>query len=137
MKIAHWIYCCLLVVAVTTTVQGVTFFVDTGGDDANPGTSAALPFLTIQRAVDEAAGMAGADMIRIASGEYVEDLTIEDTNKVMLAGGGGTVINADDPDEHVIRIESGDVTIANGRRFGRQGCQQPYDRARNVFAERR
>ncbi|MHC4529142.1 MAG: DUF1565 domain-containing protein, partial [Planctomycetota bacterium] len=72
MKIAHWIYCCLLVFAVTTTVEGATFFVNIGGDDANPGTSADLPFRTIQRAVDEAAGAGGPDMIRFAPGQYVE-----------------------------------------------------------------
>jgi hypothetical protein len=102
-----------LVVALTTTLQAATFFVDTGGDDSNPGTSPASPLRTIQRAVDEAAATPGEDMIKIAAGEYVESVTIEDTNKVTLAGRPGTVVNADDPDEHVITIESGDVTISN------------------------
>lgn len=113
MRRTYWIYCCFLVVAATTTVHAATFFVDTGGDDSNPGTSAALPFRTIQQAIDVAAETPGPDMIKIASGEYVEKLSIKDADKLTLAGSGGTLINADDPEKNVIKIKSGDVTISN------------------------
>jgi hypothetical protein len=102
-----------LVVAATTTVHAATFFVDISGDDSNGGTSAARPLRTIQRALDEAAQTPGPDTIKIAAGEYVENVTIEDTDKVTLAGRGGAVIRADDRKENVITIECSDVTIAN------------------------
>jgi len=113
MKRAHWVYCCILVVAATTAVQGATFFVATDGNDVNPGTSAELALRTIQRAVDEAAIMPGDDMIRIASGEYVENVTIEDSNKVTLTGRRWVVIEANDPGEDVITIKGGDVAMSN------------------------
>ncbi|UCG58125.1 MAG: right-handed parallel beta-helix repeat-containing protein [Phycisphaerales bacterium] len=114
MRSAHWICGCLLIVAAATSVHAAAFFVDADlGDDSNPGTSAASPFATIQRAIDEAGDVPGPDMIHIACGEYEENLAIDDPDKLTLAGSGASLVTAADPDEHVIEIDGGDVTISN------------------------
>ncbi|MHC4207789.1 MAG: hypothetical protein ACYSTT_24305, partial [Planctomycetota bacterium] len=112
MRRTYWIYCCFFVIAVATTVQGAAFFVDPVGSDSNSGISAASPFQTIQRAIDEAEATPGPDMIQIASGVYVENLTIEDDEKLTLSGSSPCTVVAADSDENVIGIEGGDVTLS-------------------------
>ena len=97
-----------------------TFFVDADlGDDANPG-SAGQPFATIQRAIDEAddAVTAGADRVVIRPGTYVENLTIDDADPLILRGTGASQVVAADDSENVIDILAGDVTIRNLRVTG-------------------
>ncbi len=86
----------------------------TGGDG-----SAKSPFGTIQEAVDAAAAEPGANDIKIATGEYVENIAIEDSDPVTLKGQGDVLIKHPDIDleneeepEDVIEAE-GDVTFQN------------------------
>jgi hypothetical protein len=51
-------------------------------------------------------------MIHIASGVYVENLAIEDDEKLTLSGSSPCTVVAADPDENVIGIEGGDVTLS-------------------------
>ena len=109
-----WIFCCLIVIAAATSAHAAGYFVDAGvGDDANAGISAASPFATIQRAIDAASENPGPDMIHIASGEYVENLTIDDDEKLTLAGSDGAVVTAADAKDNVITVKAGDVTISD------------------------
>ncbi len=113
MKRACWIGCWLAVAAVAGSAHGATFFVDAGaGNDANAGTSAAQPFLTIQKAIDEAVVRTGPDMIQIAEGQYPENLTIQDPDAVTLSGASGVEIVAAASSD-AIHIKLGDVTISN------------------------
>jgi len=75
----RWSFCCLIVIVAATSVHAAGYFVDAGaGDDANAGISAASPFASIQRAIDAALENPGPDMIQLASGEYDENLVIDD-----------------------------------------------------------
>lgn len=108
----RWSYCCLIVIAAVTSAQAAGFFVDADlGDDGNAGTSAASPFQTIQRAIDQAEATPGPDMIHIASGNYTENLAINDADKLTLTG-DGAVVTAADAGEDVIAIKAGDVAIS-------------------------
>ncbi len=110
---AHWIHYCLVVV-LATAAQAATFFVDAeGGDDTNAGTSASAPFLTIQKAVDEAAANPGPDLIQIAEGEYRENVTIDDADQLTLSGTKGATVIGPNTKKNVIWILSGDVTISD------------------------
>jgi hypothetical protein len=103
----------LIVFVAATSAHAAGYFVDAdAGDDANAGMSAASPFATIQRAIDTAAENPGPDMIHIASGEYVENITIVDNEKLTLSGSGGVVMTAADAAEDVIAVKAGDVTIS-------------------------
>lgn len=108
-----WIFCCLIVIAAAISAHAAGYFVDAGvGDDADTGISAASPFATIQRAIDAASENPGPDTIQIASGEYVENLTIDDDEKLTLTGGDGVVVTAADAGDDVITVKAGDVTIS-------------------------
>ena len=110
---AHWIHCCLILVLATTT-QAATFFVDAeSGDDTNAGTSAAAPFLHIQRAVDEAVANPGPDLIQIAAGDYRESIVIDDADPLTLSGTRGVTVIGPDKKQNAIWILSGDVTISD------------------------
>ncbi len=110
---AHWVYCCLIII-LAATAQGATFFVNAeGGDDANAGTSASVPFLTIQRAVNEAAAHPGPDLIQIAAGAYRENVMIDDDDQLTLSGTRGVTVIGADKKLNGIWILSGDVTISD------------------------
>ncbi len=110
---AHWIHCCLVIV-LAATAQGAMFFVDAeGGDDANAGTSASTPFLTIQNAVDQAAANPGPDLIQIAEGQYSENVVIDDADQLTLSGTRGVTVTGADAKQNVIYILSGEVTISD------------------------
>ncbi len=114
MKCAQWIYSCLAIVVLTTCAQGAAFFVDAGtGSDSYAGTSAAEPFLTIQKAVDEAAVNPGPDLIQIAAGLYPENIAIADPDRLTLSGAGEVTVTAPDNTKNVITVSSGDVTISD------------------------
>lgn len=86
-----------------------TFFVNGDvGSDANPGT-AAMPFATIQRGIDEASSVSGDDTVEVAPalGGYSENLSIADSSgtltlrgstgtatDVLVSGGGSDVVTA-------------------------------------------
>ena len=110
---AHWIHCCLVMV-LAATAQGTTFFVNAeGGDDANAGTSASTPFLTLQKAVDQAVANPGPDLIQIAEGQYRENVVIDDADQLTLSGTSGVTVTGADAKQNVIYILSGDVTISD------------------------
>ena len=114
MKAKCWKYSCLLVLIGAATVHAATFFVDAGlGDDANPGISAASAFRTVQRAIDEATLRPGPDMIQVAAGEYLENLSISDADGLTLSGSSGAVVVAADPSRDVLTISAGDVSISS------------------------
>lgn len=107
--------CASLTVLAATTVQAKTFFVDPNGDDNNSG-GPNFPFATVQRGINEAAITPGPDTVRIAAGNYVENVTINDKDPVTLrgAGSGATVVFGDDDpvtEDNVITMGSGDVEI--------------------------
>ena len=104
MKCVHWMYCCLAIVVIAASAHGATFFVDAGaGSDSNAGTAAAKPFLTIQKAIDEAAPRPGPDLIQIAEGEYRENLTISDADGLTLSGSSGVIVVAANASDDVIK----------------------------------
>ncbi len=117
MKRPNWKCGYLLIVAAVTAAQGATLFVDAGaGDDANSGTAAAKPFLTIQKAVNEAAARPGPDVIQIAPGRYLENVVIEDLDSVTLSGKPGVEIadpSSPDKKKEVIYVKRGDVKISD------------------------
>ena len=69
----------------------------------------------IQDAIDSAAANPGADTVLIRSGEYEENLEIEDSDSLTIQGIGEVTIKAADSGEDVIdmRDASGDVTLRN------------------------
>src|SRR6516165_9397379 len=71
-----------------------TFFVATTGSDMNSGTDALHPFLHIQHALDVAASIPGPDTINVASGTYVEQLTVSSDVTLTGAGAGTTTIKS-------------------------------------------
>lgn len=119
MKPAGWIGGSWLIVSALTTANATTWFVNSvTGDDANPGTGAAQPFLTIQKAVDQTALSPGPDVIQIAAGEYRENIIIKDADVVILSGGSGVEIIAADPSKEVIYVKGGDVILSDLRVSG-------------------
>ncbi len=112
MSSRQWIYGCVLVLSAVTAAQATTFFVDAGqGNDANTGLSAADPFVTIQRAIDAAAALPGPDLIQIAAGQYLENLTISNADGLTLSGSSGAELIAS-PLTDAIQIAAGDITIS-------------------------
>ncbi len=119
MKRAGWICGSWLAVSAFTTAQATTLFVDAAtGDDANSGMSAAQPFLTVQRAVNQAALSPGPDVIQIAAGEYRENIVIKDPDVLILSGGSGVEIIAADPSKEVVYVKGGDVVLSDLRVSG-------------------
>jgi hypothetical protein len=104
----------LIIIVAATSVHAAGYFVDAdAGDDTNPGISEESPFASIQRAINAASENPGPDMIRIASGEYAENLVINDDEKLVLNGSDGAVVTAADAEDDVIAIKAGDVTISD------------------------
>jgi len=105
---------CFIVVVAATTGSAAGYFVEAAaGSDSNTGISAASAFATLQRAVEAAAENSGPDMIHVASGEYIENVVIDDIKRLTLLGGHGTVVIATDAEHDVFEIKGGDVTLAN------------------------
>ena len=92
--------------------QATTYFVDDSGSDANPGTSAAAPFATLQKALDLAkpgttinlaAGIYRQAVITKIDGTAAAPITIKgprrknpaDRSKAVLYGTGGRVFSID------------------------------------------
>ncbi len=114
MKRAQWMYSGLAIVIMAASAQGATFFVNAStGDNSNAGTSAAEPFLTIQKAIDTAVARPGPDMIQIAEGRYSENLSIKDADPLTLSGTSGVEIVAADATKDVIYITLGDITLSD------------------------
>ncbi len=114
MKRARWMYSCLAILVVAASAHGTTFFVDAqGGADTNTGLSAAEPFSTIQKAVDQAAANSGPDLIQIVAGQYYENVAITDPDTLTLSGVDGATVIAPDNTKNVITIYSGEVTISD------------------------
>jgi hypothetical protein len=108
------IYGCVLALTIATAAHATSFFVDAGqGNDLNAGLSAAAPFRTIQRAIDEAAAWPGPDRIQIGAGAYSENLTISDADGLTLSGASGVVVVAANSSKDVVKISWGDVSMSS------------------------
>lgn len=105
---------CLM--AVPMSASAATFYVDAAaGDDANDGSSG-MPKATIQAAIDTAAATPGDDIVAIWAGnEYNENLTIMDSEGIVLAGigEGKPIIAADDPGLDTVYVDAGSVELYN------------------------
>ena len=109
----QWIHGCVLVLTLAMAAHATTFFVNAStGNDSNPGTSPAKPFLTIQKAINQAALRPGSEMIHIAAGQYGENLSICDTDQLTLSGSSGAELVASSASD-AIKITSGDISISD------------------------
>lgn len=87
-----------------------TFFVDGAAADGGDGSEAS-PFNTIQAAAVAAATADGGDTISLSPGDYVENVTIEDSGDLTILGNGSTVESAGAEDHTIDIDESGNIAI--------------------------
>lgn len=92
---------CLFFFLASPVHAATTYYVSTGGSDSNPGTSAALSFVTIQKGFDVAQP---GDTIQLEPGTYLQDaiskrdgtqaspITIMGTPQAIVKGAGGARI---------------------------------------------
>ncbi len=78
-----------------------TWYVAPGGSDSNTCTSAAQPCANIQTAIDKAAS---GDTINIATGAYIESLTIADKNLTLTGQGAANTFLVGDGSSSILQI---------------------------------
>jgi hypothetical protein len=142
--------------------QATTYFVDDSGSDANPGTSAAAPFATLQKALDLAkpgttinlaAGIYRQAVITKIDGTAAAPITIKgpetgknpaDRSKAVLYGTGGRVFSIDhsyytldgftiDGQEDINPSAYQDVTSVSQVRGKKDGWQGSADNSKLVY----
>ncbi len=104
----------LLVFLVPTTSAGSSptiYYVSTSGSDANDGLSWGGAFATIQRAVNIASP---GDTIIVGDGTYVENVTVNKENLMILSENGATktVMQTPGPYKSVFEVTVNNVTIS-------------------------
>lgn len=94
------------------TAQTTTYYVSPAGNDANPGTSPAQPFATIQHAVD----LAGpGSVITLAAGTYLQDIVTTRsgtaTAPITITGPSDAIVKGDGSGGRVIQIFHSYITL--------------------------
>lgn len=106
-------------------VGGLNYYVSTAGSDSNNGLSPGTPFLTPQKAVDEAYLLdlwSGGVTINLADGTYTSPIVISGP----LVGRGGLTINGNvgAPQNVVLNVTGANaVTVAHGVQAHVQGME--------------
>ena len=99
-------------------VEGSILYVSVSGDDANPGTTAEIPFRTIATALD-AADEDGNDIVVVDEGVYTESIRIQTDVTIMGAGPEETFISGTFSERPIdiargVAVTITDLTIADG-----------------------